>query len=83
MMTETRTNELNNRFNIEFRTGDKYGDKCASITKQGDAEYLVIFGTAAHDWRGGFQFDVSYASPSRPFKTEAGARRAVARYLAA
>ena len=81
--TEIRTEYPNGRFNIDIRTGTTYGDRCASVTKQGDADYLAIFGHAAHDWRGGFQFDVATSSPSRSYRTEAGARRAVAKWRGA
>ena len=79
--TETRTEYPNLRWNIEFTMGRTYGARCASVTKQGAADFLATFGTVAHNWAGGQQFDVSHGSPSRSYQTEAGARRAVARYL--
>jgi hypothetical protein len=80
-MTTTTTNYPTGRFNIEFRAGATYGDRCASITKQGDADFLAIFGTVSRNWDGGEQFDVSPSTPSKSYRTEAGARRAVSRWM--
>lgn len=81
-VTETRTEYPAGRYNVELRQGDTYGTRCASVTKQGEADYLVILGTVAHDWHGRAQFDVSPYAPSRSYRTEAGARRAAMRWMA-
>lgn len=80
--TETRTEYPNGRYNVELRQGETYGTRCASITKQGEGDFLAVFGTVSRDWNGRTQFDVSPSTPSRSHRTEAGARRAALRWMA-
>ena len=81
MTTETRTNYPNGRYNIELLAGTEYGAKRASVTKQGERDFLVIFGFMDRDWDGRPEFRVAPYRSGGAYRTEAGALRAARAWM--
>jgi len=59
----------------------KRGDDVVMINNQKNGTIDVAFGNADADWDGRFEFRVAYGYPTKNYVTEAGAKRAIAKYL--
>lgn len=59
----------------------KRGDDVVSVSIQKNGTMYVAFGNADADWDGRFEFRVAYGYPAKSYATEAGAKRAIAKYL--
>ena len=61
--------------------GWKRGDDVVRVSIQKNGTLYVAFGNADADWDGRFEFRVAYGYPAKSYATEAGAKRAIAKYL--
>lgn len=79
---ETKRQGPNGTWTIDFAGEQFYGAPCASMARNLDGTFTVTLCTAERDMQNNWRTAFAESTPARPYKTEAGARRKIAEWMA-